>query len=216
MGFGQEMLIAGTDTSTTTVEWAMAELIVHPEAMKRVQDELDKIVGDNNIVQESDLPNLPFLQAVVKEVFRLHPPAALALPRESTHESDLLGYRLPAHTQLILNLHAIHRDPSVYKNPDAFDPDRFLELHPKVSHTTGSDSFELIPFGLGRRMCPAFNAGSLIVTLILAHLLHSFNWSLPGSQSVEMLDLSETFGTAVTLKNSLCLISQPKRSASLY
>lgn len=190
-GFGQDLLIAGIDTVTTTVEWAMAELTAHPEAMKRVQDELEKIVGHDQIVQESDLPNLPFLQAVVKEVLRLHPPVALALPRESTRESDLLGYHLPARTQLIFNLHAIQRDPSVYENPDAFDPDRFLEPHPKVSHTTGSDSFELIPFGLGRRMCPASSTGNLIVTLLLAHLLHSFNWSLPGNQSVEMFDLSE-------------------------
>jgi len=131
----------GTETSSTTIEWGMQELMLHRDILKRAQAELDLVVGANRVVQESDIPNLPYLQAIVKETFRLHTVGALALPRQSIRASnDVLGYKLPAHTHLILNLYAIHRDPNVYKNPNTFNPDRFLgNQHPNVNPTSGFD-----------------------------------------------------------------------------
>lgn len=149
MAYSQDMIDGGTDTIATTVEWAMAELMLHPAVMKQAQDELNTVVGTNRTVQESDIAKLPYLQAIVKEAFRLHPAVALSLPRLSTGASSILGFHLPAQTELILNLFAIHRDPDVYTNPDTFDPQRFVD-HPEVSTTSAYDSYELIPFSAGR------------------------------------------------------------------
>ena len=215
----QDMLLAGTETTSNTVEWAMAELMLHPDVMRRAQDELDTVVGVHRLVQESDIPNLPYLQAIVKEVFRLHTPAPLALPHQSTEASTVLGFHLPPHTHMILNLFAIHRDPSVYEDPESFNPQRFLDQHhPEASPTTtsGFNSYELIPFGAGRRMCPAFNLANVMVSLQLAHLLHGFDWSLPEDRSAESLDMAEFFGISVSMKTPLRLVARPRTPAHLY
>jgi cytochrome P450 len=197
----------------------MRELMLHRDIMKRAQDELDLVVGADRVVQESDIPNLPYLQAIVKETFRLHTVGALALPRQSIRASnDVLGYKLPAHTQLILNLYAIHRDPNVYENPDMFNPDRFLgNLYPHVNPTLGSDSYELMPFSAGRRMCPAATLGNLLVSLLMAHLLHSFDWDLLEGCDVSRAEWwEESFGLTVCPKFPLSLVTRPRKPALLY
>ena len=147
--------MAGSDTSATTAEWAMAQLMAHPDHMKRAREELGAVVGRDRLMQEPDLPNLPFLQAIVKESFRLHPAAPLGVPRTSSQEAEACGYKIPAASELLLNVRAIHRDPAVYhENPEEFDPQRFVD-RPEANHLSGFDSYELIPFGVGRRMCPA-------------------------------------------------------------
>ena len=209
----------GTDTSSTTIEWGMRELMLHRDILKRAQDELDLVVGADRVVQESDIPNLPYLQAIVKETFRLHTVAALSLPRQSIRASnDVLGYNFPAHTHLILNLHAIHRDPNVYENPDTFNPDRFLgNHHPGVNPMSGSDSYELIPFSAGRRMCPAVTLGNLLVSLLMAHLLHSFDWDLPeGCDPSRAEWWEESFGLTMCPKIPLSLVARPRKPAFLY
>ena len=197
----------------------MRELMLHRDILKQAQDELNLVVGADRVVQESDIPNLPYLQAIVKETFRLHTAGALGLPRQSIRASnDILGYKLPAHTQLILNLYAIHRDPNVYENPDSFNPDRFLgNHHPNVNPTLGSDSYELIPFSAGRRMCPAATLGNLLVSLLMAHLLHSFDWDLPEGCDVSRAEWwEESFGLTVGPKIPLSLVARPKKPALLY
>ncbi|XP_024380069.1 cytochrome P450 703A2 isoform X2 [Physcomitrium patens] len=209
------MLIAGTDTMANTVEWAMAELMVNPLHMKRAKDELDNVVGTNRLVQESDIPNLPFLQAITKEALRMHPPAPLSLPHESIRPAEIMGYKFPAHTRVFYNLFAIHRDPAMYEKPDEFNPQRFID-HPEVNHLTGMDYYELIPFGAGRRMCPAYQLGNLMVSLMLAHVLHSFDWLFPEGESVQTFDMSEEFKLTVALKNPPRWIFQPRNPAFLY
>lgn len=210
-----DMLIAGIDTIANTVEWAMAELMKNPTLMKRAKDELDEVVGLNRIVQEADIPNLPFLQAITKEALRMHPPAPLSLPHESTRPAEMFGYKLPAHTRVFYNLFAIHRDPAMYEKPDEFNPQRFID-HPEISHLTGMDYYELIPFGAGRRMCPAFRLGNLMVSLILAHVLHSFDWSFTEGESAETFDMSEEFKLTVSLKKPPSWIFKPRNPAFLY
>ena len=190
----------------------MSELILHPHVIKRAQEELDTVVDADRLVEESDLPKLHYLQAIVKETFRTHPPVPLSLPRESTHATKVLGYNLPEHTRQILNLFAIHRDPNVYENPDTFDPDRFLEKHREVDHTSGYGSYELMPFGVGRRMCPGYRVGDVVVHLVLGNLLHSFNWSLPKGGSVEGFDMAEVMSAVVARKNPLHLVATPRLS----
>ena len=212
-------MTVGTETSSTTIEWGMRELMLHRDILKRAQDELNLVVGADRVVQESDIPNLPYLQAIVKETFRLHPAAGLALPRESIRASnDVLGYKLPAHTHLILNLYAIHRDPDIYENPDMFNPDWFMGTHhPGVNPTFGFDSYELIPFSAGRRMCPASTLGNLMVSLLLAHLLHSFDWDLPKECDASRAEWwEESLGATMCPKIPLSLVARPRKPAFLY
>ncbi|KAG0591956.1 hypothetical protein KC19_1G214100 [Ceratodon purpureus] len=210
-----DMLSGGTETIATAVEWGFAELMLKPELIERLQSELDTVVGTGRLVQESDIPNLPFLQAVVKETFRLHPPLTVNIPREATQAFEFRGYKLPKQTRLILNFHAIHRDPKVYEDPDDFKPDRFLE-RPEVNHLSGFDSYELTPFSVGRRMCPAYNLGNMMVTLLLAHLMHAFDWSMPEGKGRESLDMTEQFGLTTGMKSPLRLVATPRTPATLY
>jgi cytochrome P450 len=210
----QCLMNAGTDTSALTVEWGMAELMANPNLRKQAQAEIDAVVGQDRRVQESDLPNLPFLRAVVKETYRMHPSLPLGVRRESHEPCVVSGCELPAHTELILNIFAIHRDASVYESPDEFKPSRFLD-RPEVDPLSGHDHYELMPFGAGRRMCAGYNLGNVMVTSMLANLLQCFDWSLPGGESAESLDMSEYFSFTSCRRHPLCLVAQPRRAASL-
>ncbi|KAG0575927.1 hypothetical protein KC19_5G040800 [Ceratodon purpureus] len=207
-----EFLFAGTDTGATVSEWAVAEVIGNPQVLKQAREELDAVVGGDRLMQESDIPNLPFLEAIVKEAFRLHPPVAVTLNRLAVEPAEAWGYTIPAGSQLTVNMYAIHRDPEVYENPDEFNPQRFID-RPEVNHLSGFDSYELIPFGLGRRMCPGANLGNTMVSLMLGNLIHSFDWSLPNEQSLESFrrdNKEERFGVMSTRKEPLVLVARPR------
>jgi cytochrome P450 len=156
-------------------------------------------------VRESEFAQLPFLQAIVKEGFRLHPPSPLPILRESLHPCEFRGYKLPAKTILIHNIFSIHRDPSVYENPDEFNPERFLH-RPDINPLAHFDSFELVPFGVGRRS----TLGNAMVTLMLANLLFRFHWSMPEGLSAQDMDMSEAHGLTVWMKTPLCLVATPR------
>lgn len=209
-----DLISSGTETSATAVEWAVAEVIQQPHILQKLQSELTTVIGTDRVVQESDLPNLPFLHAVVKETLRLHPPAALNLPRESTRAFTFRGYNFPKHTRLVTNFFAIHRDPSVYgESAEEFRPERFVE-RPEVNPVAAFEFYELTPFSAGRRMCPAADLGYMMVCLMLAHLMHAFEWELPAG--VGEVDMAEQFGLTVNLKSPLRLVAKPKRPAFLY
>ncbi|XP_002271652.1 cytochrome P450 76T24 [Vitis vinifera] len=188
-----DLFSAGTDTTSSTIEWAMAELLNNPKAMAKARDELSQVVGKDRIVEESDISKLPYLHAVVKETFRLHPPAPFLLPRKAEMDSEILGYAVPKNAQVIINVWAIGRDSKTWSDPHSFGPERFLECDIDVK---GRD-FQLIPFGAGRRICPGLLLGRRMVHLVLASLLHSFDWKLEGGMKPEDMDMSETFGFSV-------------------
>ena len=206
------MLFAGTETQSSTLEWAMVHLLQHPDVMQRAQAELDSVVGTQRIVQESDVEHLPYLGAVMKEVSRVQPGAPLAIYHESREESQVAGYNLPARTRLIFNIHAIHRDPFVYDQPDEFNPSRFLK-----PYGGDQDLFGFMPFGAGRRICPGMPLANVNMAHILAHLLHSFNWDLPGDQKSQELDTTTSFnGVTAPKKHPLLPLAQPRLPAFLY
>lgn len=213
---GQDLMIAGTETTATSTEWAMTELVRHPDILSRALEEINSVVGSDRLVKESDIPNLPYLQAVVKESYRLHPSTPLSLPRKSNEKVELLRYTLPVDTRLILNIYAIHRDPNIYENPEEFNPERFFVDHPNISATSGKDHLELLPFGMGRRMCPGFALGDLLFHLMLAHLVQSFDWSLPDARDLRTLDVEEMFGIASGRANPLTLVAKPRSPAAFY
>nr|BDZ29443.1 cytochrome P450 CYP76AD15 [Bougainvillea peruviana] len=191
---------AGTDTTASTLEWAMAELIRNPKSMTKAQAELRQatITPSGTMVaqiRESDTSSLPYIQAIIKETLRLHPPTVFLLPRKADVDVHLYGYVVPKNAQVLVNLWAIGRDPNVWPDPETFRPERFMECEIDVK---GRD-FELLPFGAGRRICPGLSLAYRMLNLMLASLIHSFDWKLPGhgngfGSGPQDLDMDEKFG----------------------
>lgn len=188
-----ELFIAGSETSSNTMEWAMAELLRSPDTRRKAKEELDRVVGPSREVEESDMEQLPYLQAVIKETLRLHPPGPFLIPRNSMADSNFMGYFIPKDTQVLVNAWAIGRDPDAWVDPLVFKPERFLGS--KIDYK--GQNFEFIPFGSGRRICAGMLLAHRFLHLGLATLLHRFNWVLPTNTTPESLDMSEKNGIAV-------------------
>ena len=186
----QDLFIAGIDTTSSTVEWAMALLLHNPEKMVKAQDELEEVLGNNGKIQESDISKFHYLQAIVKETFQLHPPAPFLVPRKVVTDVEICGFIVPKNAQILINVWAMGRDLSIWPNPNLFMPERFLEHGIEFK---GQD-FELIPFGAGRRICPGLPLANRMVHLMLASLVHNFNWKLPDEMKPEDMDMEEMFG----------------------
>ncbi|MED6195856.1 hypothetical protein PIB30_041885 [Stylosanthes scabra] len=200
-----DVFVAGTDTTSTILEWTMTEILRHPMVMKKVQDEAKNVVGNRAMITEDDLVHMHYLKAVVKEALRLHPPIPLLVRRESTQDIKLQDYNVASGTQVIVNTWAIARDPKYWDQPEEFMPERFMNSYMDVK---GND-FELIPFGAGRRGCPGTIFAMVIIEIVLANLLHQFEWALP--EGVENLDMSETFGLTIYRKVPLRALASPKK-----
>ncbi|XP_057949452.1 tryptamine 5-hydroxylase-like [Malania oleifera] len=197
-----DMFVAGTDTTSATLEWAMTELITHPKAMQRAQEEVRKMGCQEGRLDETLLQHLHYMKAVIKETLRLHPPAPLLVPRESMEKCTLDVYEIPARTRVLINAYAIGRDPESWDNPLLFNPERFSENNIDVK---GQD-FRFLPFGGGRRGCPGSSFGLATVEIALARLLYHFDWALPTGVRASDVDKSEIFGLATRKKTALVLI----------
>ncbi|GAB2269750.1 hypothetical protein Dimus_004672 [Dionaea muscipula] len=200
-----DMFAAGTDTTFITLDWAMTELIMNRNVMKKAQEEMRNIIGEREFVTEDDLPQLHYLKAVVKEVFRLHPPVPVLVPRESIEDVTINGYLIPAKTRIFVNVWAIGRDPKSWEDPETFNPERFIGSNIDFK---GQD-FELLPFGAGRRGCPGITFATPIVELGLAQLLHTFDWELPAGIQAKDLDLTEAFGISMHKITDLTVVAKP-------
>ncbi|KAL2321218.1 hypothetical protein Fmac_030187 [Flemingia macrophylla] len=198
-----DMISAAFDTSSVLIEWAMSELLKHPMVMKRLQEELNNEVGKNRQVHESDLAKLPFLNMVVKETLRLYPVGPLLVPRESLEDITINGYFIKKKSRILVNVWAIGRDPKVWSdNAERFYPERFENNNIDIR---GHD-FQLLPFGSGRRGCPGIQLGLATVGLVLAQLVHCFNWELPFGMSPDDLDMTEEFGLSIPRNKPLLAI----------
>ncbi|KAL0333945.1 UNVERIFIED_CONTAM: cytochrome [Sesamum angustifolium] len=175
------MLIAGTDTSAVTIEWAMSALLNHPEKLDKARVEIDNLIGNNHLVNESDLPKLPYLQNIILETFRLFPAAPLLVPHEASGDCTLGGYDIPRGTIILVNAWAIHRDPLVWNDPTSFIPERF-EGAGEVGPT------KLLPFGMGRRSCPGNGLANRVVGLALASLIQCFEWQRVDNALVDLTE----------------------------
>ncbi|KAI3691678.1 hypothetical protein L6452_31480 [Arctium lappa] len=206
-----DVMIGTTDTTSTMVELVMAEILYNPRVMTKVQEELTDVVGMNNIVEESHLSKLTYLDAVIKETFRLHPAFPLLVHRCPDESCMVGGYTIPKGTIVFMNAWAIHRDPKNWTNPLEFNPERFLD----TKWDYKGNSFKFLPFGSGRRICPGAPLGEKMLMNLVASFLHSFDWSLPKDED---FDLSEKFGGLVMKKRKpLIAIPSPRLSdASLY
>ncbi|XP_028107028.1 cytochrome P450 76A1-like [Camellia sinensis] len=207
----QEIFLAGSETTSSTIEWAMTELLCNPKKMIKAKAELIDIVGPNRKMEESDIDGLPYLQAVVKETLRLHPPIPFLVPRKAIQDTNFMGYHIPKNTKVLINTWAIGRDPECWDDPMEFKPERFLDS--KTDYK--GQHYELIPFGAGRRMCAGVPLAHRMLHLVLGSLLHEFEWNLNGQVTAETMDRKERMGVTVRKFEPLMAVSQERSKPSL-
>ncbi|KAI4343385.1 hypothetical protein L6164_010740 [Bauhinia variegata] len=177
------MTFRGTDTVAILLEWIMARMVLHQDIQEKARQEIDTCIGQYGHVRDSDIPKLHYLQAIVKEVLRLHPPGPLlSWARLAVHDVYVDKLFVPAGTTAMVNMWAITHDSSIWEKPWVFKPERFLKEDVSIM---GSD-LRLAPFGSGRRVCPGRALGLATVHLWLARLLHQFVWLPVPKQSVEL------------------------------
>ncbi|KAJ8759722.1 hypothetical protein K2173_009823 [Erythroxylum novogranatense] len=212
IGLLWDMITAGMDTTAISVEWAMTEIIKNPRVQQKIQEELDRVVGSERLMAETDFSSLRYLQCVVKESLRLHPPTPLMLPHLASTNVKIGGYDVPKGSVVNVNVWAIARDPAVWKDPLEFRPERFLEEDVDVK---GHD-FRLLPFGAGRRVCPGTQLGLNLITSMIGHLLHHFTWSPPDGVKPEEIDMTENPGIVTYMRTPLQAVATPRLPSHLY
>ncbi|XP_054819081.1 desmethyl-deoxy-podophyllotoxin synthase-like [Prosopis cineraria] len=169
-----DVFIAGTETSSTLLKYAVLELLRNPELLKRAQAEVRQVFNKQGHVREEELDELKYMKAVLKETMRLHPPLPLLVPRDSSESCEINGFTIPPKTQMLVIAWASGRDPTRWDRAEEFVPERFLESEIDYKGL----NFELIPFGAGRRICPGITLALANVELPLANLLFHFDWQL--------------------------------------
>jgi cytochrome P450 len=186
------MIFRGTDAMAVLMEWTLARLVLHRDVQAKAHRELDEVVGGNSqAVTESAAPSLHYLQALLKEALRMHPPGPLLSWRHmAISDTYVDGHLVPAGTTAMVNQWAISRDPEVWDAPLEFRPERFLPGGEGQDVSVLGADGRLVPFGSGRRSCPGKSLAMTTVTAWMATLLHEFEW-LPASDTGAGVDLSE-------------------------
>ncbi|KAJ0024370.1 hypothetical protein Pint_08691 [Pistacia integerrima] len=174
------LLIAGTDTTTNTMEWTFSLLLNHPEILKKAQTEIDNRVGHGRVLDETDLVHLPFLRNIINESLRMYPVAPLLVPHESSDDCKVGGFHVPRGTMLMVNMWAIQNDPKIWVDPRKFKPERFEGVK------GGRDGFRSMPFGSGRRGCPGEGLALRMIGLTLGSLIQCFEWERPSKEIIGM------------------------------
>ncbi|KAI3522075.1 hypothetical protein L1887_11554 [Cichorium endivia] len=182
-----DIIASSADTITVTLTWTLSLLLNNPFALQKVQEEIDKHVGKDRQVSDSDISKLVYLQAIVKETFRLYPAAPLGAAREFSEDCTVAGYHVPKGTWLMVNIWKLQHDPEIWSDPSEFRPERFLSgahTHVDVKGT----NFELIPFGAGRRSCPGVAFSLQMLHIVLATFLQNFEVSSPNDATIDMTE----------------------------
>ncbi|XP_062007365.1 isoflavone 3'-hydroxylase-like [Rosa rugosa] len=183
----KNLLLAGTDTSAVTLEWAMSGLLNHPDTLDKARAELDAQLGQECLVDEQDISKLPYLQSIISETLRLYPAAPMLLPHFASENCIVGGFDIPRDTLILVNAWAIHRDPKLWDDSESFKPERF-EIGSK------DEAHKYMPFGMGRRACPGVGLAQHEVDLTLASLIQCFEWKRISKEEVDM-----TEGTGLTM-----------------
>ncbi|KAH7566499.1 hypothetical protein JRO89_XS08G0173000 [Xanthoceras sorbifolium] len=206
------LILAGSDTTMVTLTWALSLLLNNPQELRKVQNELHIQIGKDRPVDESDIKNLVYLQAVIKETLRLYPPSPVIGLHASIEDCTLsTGYHVRTGTRLMVNAWKIQRDGHVWSDPYKFQPERFLTSHRDIDFK--GQNFELIPFGSGRRSCPGISLALKVVHFALASLLHSFEVAKPSSEDV---DMTESTGLTNLKATPLQVLVTPCLDPKLY
>lgn len=199
----KNLLAAGTETTSTTLEWAMSLLLNHPDVLKRAQEEIESNVGRDRLLDKNDLPRLPYLHCIISETLRLYPPTPMLLPHEASTDCKIHGYDVPAGSMVLVNAYAIHRDPAMWEDPEEFRPERF-----ELGRAEGKF---MMPFGMGRRRCPGENLAMRTMGLVLGALLQCFDWTRVGDREV---DIATATGTIMSKAVPLEAQCKPRANMS--
>ncbi|PPS19222.1 hypothetical protein GOBAR_AA01337 [Gossypium barbadense] len=205
------LILAASDTTMVTLTWALSLLLNNKDELRKLQEELDIHVGKDKLVEESDMENLVYLKAIIKETLRLYPAAPLLVPHESMEDCTVSGYHIPAGTRLFINVYKLQRDQRVWSDPCEFRPQRFLTTHRDIDFR--GKNFELIPFGSGRRMCPGVSFGIQVLELVLASVVQGFELKTPLEEAV---DMSEAIGMTNSKATPLQLLVTPRLPSYCY
>lgn len=206
--------MATLDNPSNAVEWALAEMLNQPEILEKAVKELDTVVGKDRLIQESDIPDLNYIKACLRESFRLHPIAPFNVPHVSVKDTTVAGYFIPKGSNVILSRQGLGRNPRIWDEPLKFKPERHLngvssnELVNLVDH-----EFRLLSFSSGRRGCPAILLGSTITIMLFARILQGFTWNIPGDAS--KIDLAES-ECGLFLAKPLEAVAKPRLADTLY
>ncbi|KAL8196703.1 hypothetical protein R6Q57_024580 [Mikania cordata] len=204
-GLVAELLLAGTNTTTSMVTWAMSELVRHQEIKSKIEEEMQKEINTHEITN-TQLSKLNYLQAFIKETFRLNPPVPLLLPHMAVETCEVMDYKIPKNSKIFVNVWAMGRDPEIWDEPLSFKPERFLDS----KHDFKGQDFEPILFSLGRMMCPGWPSGFRSLEFILTSLIREFDWTLPNGDNPLLFDMNEKFGMALHRVIPLKLILKQK------
>ncbi|TXG63691.1 hypothetical protein EZV62_010685 [Acer yangbiense] len=214
-GLTQDLIAGGMDTSTITVEWAMSELMKQPHLIEKATEELDRMIRRERWVEEKDIQQLPYIDAIMKETMRKHPVTVLLPPHLAQEDCNVAGYHICKGTRVFINSWSIGRDASFWDEPKEFRPKRFLPG--KVDLDVSGQNFELFPFGSGRRMCPGYSLGLKMIRSSLANMLHGFHWKLPEDHmKVEDISMEEVYGLTTPRKYPLVTVMEPRLPLHLY
>ncbi|KAI3671919.1 hypothetical protein L1987_87116 [Smallanthus sonchifolius] len=198
-----EFLNAGTDTTSTSLQWIMANLVKHPHIQRKIYDEIVAVVGPprevESVINEEDLAKMPYLKAVVLEGLRRHPPGHFVLPHRVMKDVEVEGYTIPEGATINFMVGEMGLDPKVWDEPMEFKPERFLG-NDGVFDISGSKGIKMMPFGAGRRICPGSDLAMLHLEYFVANLVWFFDWSVPDGCHV---DLDEKVEFTVVMKNPL-------------
>ncbi|CAN6716223.1 unnamed protein product [Malus baccata var. baccata] len=163
------------------VKWALTELLCNPATLIEAKAELTQVIGPSRKIEESDIDNLPYLQGIINQTLRLHPPIPFLVPRKAMHDTS------------VVKAYAIGRDPDVWREePMSSKPERF--------------NYELIPFGAGRRMCAGIPLAHRMLHLTFGMLLHRFDWSLDANVTRETMDWKDKLGITMTKSEPLLAV----------
>lgn len=199
----QVMLVAGSETSARTMEWAFSLLLNHPEIMNKVTEEINTCMHQDHLMNESDASKLKYLQNVITETLRLYPVTPLLIPHESSNDCKVCGYDIPKGTILLVNLWTLHRDPNLWVDPTRFVPERFEEME-----LVGEIYYNMIPFGAGRRACPGSVLAKRFMANAIASLIQCFEWERIGN---EELDMTEGVGITMPKLEPLVALCRPRQ-----
>ncbi|CAN1847035.1 Licodione synthase, partial [Linum perenne] len=203
-----DFFVAGTDTSAASLEWALSELINYPRVLQKAREEIDRVVGPTRLVEESDGPNLVYINAVIKEAFRLHPSIPM-ITRKCVQECEIGGYRIPLNSMLFVNMWSIGRNPKYWDNPMEFRPERFLDNQVDMK----GQHYELLPFGSGRRICAGMALALQELPAALAAVMQCFDFEIVKGE--KPVDMSERPGLTVPKATDLVCVPTARAGINL-
>ncbi|KAL1459634.1 hypothetical protein WDU94_011598 [Cyamophila willieti] len=170
----QDFTFPASNTVSGQLGFLWQQFILHPEVQTKIQEEIDAVVGRNELPSLNHRKDFHYTEATIREIMRYKTLVPLSIPHRSTEDADFMGYHTEKGTVMITNLYKMHMDPDVWGDPENFRPERFLD---EKGHLKKKD--QTLPFGLGKRLCPGETFARQNMFMYVTGLLQNFTFSLP-------------------------------------